>query len=50
VDFAYWVLRSSDIHLTAVGKTIRKDLRDLSALLLDMGIVVLFVKDGLGVY
>jgi hypothetical protein len=32
------------------GKTIRKDLRDLSALLLDMGIVVLFVKDGLGVY
>ena len=32
------------------GKTIRKDLRDLSALLLDMGIVVFFVKDGLGVY
>jgi len=32
------------------GNTILINLRDLSALLLDMGIVVFFVKDGLGVY
>ena len=50
VDFAYGVCARPTFILPPSGNTILINLRDLSALLLDMGIVVLFVKDGLGVY